>query len=255
MNSEFAPEALYKMGEALAQLGRTDEAATVFSTFADKYPDNPLASEAVLRIGDADFYGAKFKDAIANYQRILEGNPDPAKEENALYRMAYAYYNIQDYKSCADTFQQLVEKYPETSHRAEAYLRIGDYLRESGDDAVHAIEAYQKRLDTEPKGPYAGRALRGLALARLATNDLDGAAEGMYRVIAEFPDTKLNEKAYLWLGQYSFDQGKWEQAATVLEALLTAFPDYPNPERVRLKIGECSEKKGDTEHAISCTMP
>ncbi|MCC6488928.1 MAG: tetratricopeptide repeat protein, partial [Candidatus Hydrogenedentes bacterium] len=250
VDSEFAAEALYKMGEALVQLGRIDEAGTVFTAFATQYPDNPLASEAILRLGDAKFYGAKFRDAIAEYQRILDSAPDPAKEENALYRMAYAYFNIQDYKSCAETFQRLLEKYPQTPHRAEAFLRIGDYQVGDGNDPVHAIEAFQNAFDTGPKGPFAGRALRGLAIARHKTNDLDGAAEAFFRVMEEFPDVKLNEQAYAWLGDYTFQQENWNRSAQALDALLKAFPDYPNPERVHLAIAECSERAGKREEAI-----
>ena len=61
----------------------------------------------------------------------------------------------------------------------------------------------------------------------------------------------LNEDTYAWAGQRFFDAKQWDNAATVFDAMLKAVPKYPNPERVRFLIAQCSENAGKDEEALA----
>ena len=167
-----------------------------------------------------------------------------------LYRLAVSYHNMQDFKSSADTFRALLDKYPQTSHRAEAHVRIGFYLLGDGKDAVRAIESFQTAQQVDAKGPFAGRAMLGLAQARYQTTDLDGPADAFLRVVTDFPDVKLNEQTYGWAAEYLFGKNKWDEAAKIYAALLKGVPDYPTPERVKFRIAECGDRAGNADKAI-----
>ncbi|HNR37154.1 MAG TPA: tetratricopeptide repeat protein, partial [Candidatus Hydrogenedentes bacterium] len=248
---EFGAEALYKAAECLAQLKRTEEAAKAFENFAKQYPDNILAEQALLRAGDAQFMTSAFAEAVERYKKILEAPGDASVELDTLYRLAITYHNMKDYAASADTFRKLLAKAPNGKHAAEAHFRIGDFLLNDGKDPVKAIESFKASLELDAQGPFAGRAAKGIALARYEAKDFDAAMEMFLRLMKEFPDVALNEETYAWTGQRFFDQQKWEQAQIAFEALLRARPDYPNPERVRLKMAECSEKAGKTDAALA----
>lgn len=247
---EFGAESSYKAAECLAQLGKTKEAAKAFEAFAKQYPDDILAEQAILRAGDADFQTSSFEGAVEKYKKILEASGDATVEQEALYRLAVTYHNMKNYEASVATFRKLVEKYPTNARVTEARLRIGDYLLREGKDPVKAIEEYNAVLAADAKGSHAGRAVKGMALARYETKDYDAAAESFLRLITEFPAEPLNEETYVWLGQRLYDQKKWDQAAIAFGALLTAKTDYPNPERIRFKIAECSEAAGKLEEAV-----
>jgi TolA-binding protein len=249
-NSEFGAEALFKQGEMLEALGRGQEAAGIFEQFAKAYPEHVLTEQAMLRIADKEFLQASFGDAIEKYTQILQTATEPAVREEMLYRMAITYHNMQKYKESADTFAQVLEAFPQGPHVAESHLRIGDYLVREGNDPVKAIESYSRAYETDPKGAYAGRALKGLALARYETKDYATAMDLFYRVVTEFPDAPLNEKTYLWTAQELHTAKKYDESARVLQALLTAMPNYASPNRVRFKIAECRELAGKTEEAL-----
>lgn len=249
-DSDFGAEALYKGGECLAHLGRTDEAAKVFEQFAAKYPSNELTEQAMLRAGDAQFFSSAFAEAVGKYKKILEGTPDPGIEQDTLYRLAITYHNMKDYESSAAAFKTLLEKYPQTPWAAEAHIRIGDHYVRDAKDAVKAIESYTAALNADPNGPTAGRAVKGLALARYETKDFDAACEMFLKLMKEYPAVALSEETYAWVGQRLYDRQKWDQAAQAFDALLEARPDYLNPERVRFKIAECSEAAGKPDDAV-----
>ncbi len=248
--SEFAPDALFKAGECLAQLGRIEEAGKAFERFVQLYPEHPLTEQAVLRVGDAQFLTASFEGATAKYRAILERNPDPTTEQEILYRLAVTYHNMQNYAESAATFRKLVEKFPQSPRVAEARFRIGDYLLRDAAKAIEAIPEFEASLAAEAKGAFSGRATKGLALARYETKDYDGAAETFLKLIRDFPDVRLNEKTYAWLGQRFYEQQRWREAAETFDAMARALPDYPKPERIKLKIAECTQKAGDVEKAL-----
>jgi TolA-binding protein len=247
---EFTAEALYKAGECLAELGRTAEAAKIFENFAKSYPEHPLTEQAILRVGDAKFSADAFAEAIDKYKRILESPADPTVVESTLYRLAITYHNMKDYESSAATFKRLVTEFPNSLYAAEAHVRIGDHLLRDLKDPLGAIVSFEAAFAVDPKGAYAGRALKGQALARYETKDYDAACPLFLRLVGEFPTVTLNEETYVWVGQRCFDQQKWDEAAAALDALLRANPDYPAPERIRFKIAECREAAGKVPESL-----
>ncbi|MBW7863935.1 MAG: tetratricopeptide repeat protein [Candidatus Hydrogenedentes bacterium] len=248
--SEFAPEALYKSGECLLQLGVRNEAAKIFEEFVRRYPDNPLASEAILRAGDAQFNAQDFAQAVEKYRMILDKPGDPAVEEDTLNRLAITYHNMKDYAKSAETYKALLEKFPATRHAADARFRIAEYQLREEKDALKAIESYQAVLDAKPGGELAGRALRGLALARYERKDHGMAAELFLRLSREYPQMSLPEEVYTWCGQWFYDNSRWDEAAAMLEALLKARPEYPYPDKARFTIAECAEQAGREKEAL-----
>ncbi|MCP4639789.1 MAG: tetratricopeptide repeat protein [bacterium] len=250
-DSEFGAEALFKVGECLAQLGRMEEAAQVFESFIKKYPDNPMTKDALARSAEVSFFSASFEEAIQGFKRTLESAPDPGTEMEILYRMAITYHNMKDYKASAETFGKILQKFPECPHAAEANFRIGDYYLYEVKDPVKSIAPHQAAYDAAPKGPHAGRALRGLALARYQTKDYDRAADLFLKLMTDHPAVKLNEQTFAWVGEHFYDAKKWDEASTTFKSLLATITDYANPERVQFRIAQCAESKGDAKGAIA----
>lgn len=249
--SEFGAEALFKSGECLEQLGMSGEAAPIFEQFAGQFPAHPLFGQALLRAGDARFAAGNYEVAAGHYARVLEGTPQPLIEEQALYRLAIAKYNLKDYAGGIATLTTLLEKYPQTAHREEALFRVAEHTLKVQGEAVKAVDLYQALIDAAPEGPYAAKALLGMALARYEHKDYDQAADLFLKIMKEREGAGLNEETFNWTGQWFFDNKKWESAAEAFEALLKSVPAYPYADQVRLKIAECSEQAGDLEKALA----
>lgn len=248
--SEFGAEALFKSGECLEQLAMTGEAAGVFEQFATQFPEHALTPQALLRAGDARFASGAYDVAAGHYARILEGTPQPLVEEQALYRLAITKHNLKDFDGGITTLATLLEKYPQTAHREEALFRVAEHTLKVSGEAVKAVELYQALIDAAPEGPYASKALLGMALARYEHKDYDQAADLFLKIMEEQAGAGLNEETFNWTGQWYFDKENWKAAARAFEALLKAVPAYPYADQVRLKIAECSEQAGDQEKAL-----
>ncbi len=249
-DSEFAPEALYKSGECLAQANRTAEAAEVFAEFAKRYPENALAGDAVLRAADANFRVGDYAKASEMYIGILAGSPSAYTEEQTLYRLSLSHHNLAAYKKSYESFLLLLEKYPKGRHRTEARLRVGDYLLREAGEALDSMVYFEAALKDKPQGPYAGRALQGMALARYASKDHDGAAELFARIIEEHPGVPLNPETFAWAGGHLFSKGNWGASIHVNQALRERLPAYEPMDRVYFMIAEAQEKQGAEQEAI-----
>jgi TolA-binding protein len=250
-NSEFAAEALYKSGECLAQIGRTAEAAETFAQFAEKFPENALAGDAVLRAADADFRVGEYAKASRKYDQILVASPNPYVEEQTLYRLALAHHNLAAYKESYETFLVLLEKFPKGRHRAEARLRVGDYLLRDAGQPLNSMVYFEAALEDEPRDVHAGRALQGLALAHYASKDYDGAAELFARTIAEHTGVPLDSEIFAWTGEHLFSKGDWDASIRVHEALRKRIPSFEAMDRVYFIIAEAQEKLGNEKESIA----
>lgn len=244
-SSEFAPEALYKRAECLVQLNRAKEAAEAFKLFATSYPHNALAGEAALRSGDAKVQMEAFDDAVKEYLAILQTGPDPDTELETRYRLAVTYHNLRDYAKSSDAFAGIVSAFPDSKYTIESRVRMGDYYLREGKDPTQALDVYEQALAADAESAFAGRALKGMALARYEIKDFDAAASTFLSVMTTYPAEPLNEATYDWVAGYLFSQERWEDAAAVYRAMLNSLKDYPKPEIVQLHIGECLERAGD----------
>ncbi len=249
-SSEFASDAVFKHGDCLKRLGRHMEAAEALGDFADRYPDHSRAIEAHLRAGDAYFALESYSEAVTRYERALAGVSGGPAHEEGLYRLAIAQYNRGKYVESTDVFGKLLESYADGKYAPEANLRTGDYWLREGGDPMKAIPYFESAHVGATDGPYAGHALKGLALARYESKDFDGAAESFLRVMTAWRGVGLNEKTYAWVGQHLFDREDWGKALVAFEALLGHVPDYPNPERVLYKMAECAENAGRSDEAV-----
>ena len=249
--SEFGAEALFKAGECLEELAMSDAAAETFEKFVNQYPDHALTPQAILRAGDASFASGAFEAAVERYKKTLEKPLAPEVDEQVLYRLALTYHNMKDYGASVGTLSTLLEEYPNSRHREEALFRVAEHTLKVAGEPVKAVALYQSLIDAAPDGVYAGRALRGLALARYEHKDYDQAAALFLRLMHEHPDVTLNEETYNWTGQWLFDHEQWDDAAASFEALLQAVQAYPYAEQVRLKIAECHEHAGDPDKALA----
>lgn len=248
--SEFASDAVFKHGECLNRLERFAEAAQTFTSFAETYPEHLRKVEALVSAGDAHFRLGEFERAILSYQQAVGDTPPNAIREDLLYRIATAHHNRAAFERSAEIFELIVTHYTDGRFAVEANLRVGDYLLREGGQALRAVPYFETALKADPEGPFAGEALKGLALARYETKDFDGASQTFIRVMSEWTAIPLNEKTYAWVGQHLFDREEWGQSIIAFEALLRNVPDYPNPERVLYKLAECAENSGRGEEAV-----
>lgn len=134
------PTAAYynNLGGILGRAGKIDEAMAAYAKSAELDPTN--AAQAYRNAGITMYNAGKMKEAVEPLKKATELDP---KSAQAWYLLGASLVGAMEYKKVGDKMEVVVQ--PGT------------------------VEAYQKAVELDPKGPYGEQAKQGLdALAQMA---------------------------------------------------------------------------------------
>lgn len=161
-------------------------------------------------------------DVIMGYEDFLKqyGDVDPALRSEALKRLGDLYLDRAHRRFLAD--MDAYEKQP------QGPPPLVDYRE--------AIQTYQELLRTDPAFHAQDQVLYALARAYSETGRRDLAAPLLIRLVTDYPGSPHRQEAYFRLGEYAFDQRRFEEAAEAYEEALS-FDDPFFQDKARYKLG------------------
>jgi len=195
----------YNLGNALKDLGRSDDAVPCYRQALLLEPDH---TEALNNLGTILHNQGRFDEAISSYKEALRITPDYAE---ALYNLAVTLQSVNRLKDAVLCYQKALrtkEDFP------EVYSRLGSIFHEQGKiDA--AIACFQQALQISPEYAIAHG---NLASALTRIGNLNGAMDSCRRALGI--DADLPE-VYMLLTTLLFITRDWEHFDEVTEAILT----------------------------------
>ena len=161
----------YNLGNALAEVGRQEEAVRHFQQAIQIEPRNAKVhynlANALSDLGRLDF-------AIEHYETAVRSNP---RFPEAHYNLANALTRLDQVESAIDHYQQAVALNP---HYAAAYFNLGNALADQN-RLAEAMDQWRQASTLEPKmpGPYIGlgRGLLTLGEPAEAAHQLETAVQ------------------------------------------------------------------------------
>lgn len=247
-----AEEAIYLSAMMNYRDGVWSEAATLFRTLAEKFPDGARAKESALWAAWADYRAMRYAEAHRSAESI-----GPASED-AAYLKAAALLKMGRFDDSLQAATESLERFPNGKfaeilavQRVELYARKGDgagvlkAISERGDwpekssAAVYAFGCdaafaqgewqlavtYAREVYTRATGDTAARAgyLEGLAFMKLG--DAPAARRSWSAVLAAHPDSQWSSRALEARAMEELKAGEHKAAARSLEELQRRFPE------------------------------
>ena len=157
--SNLAPEARIRQGNALLKRKNYEMAAVTFRQFTVDFPTHNLAPYAKLQHGAALRMGAGNQEdarkAAAYLKEIAENMPDADQAAQALLEAYQAANKAQDFKLAQDMLDILIERYPESAHIPQAlYQRVLIKLTQTNNaEAIADAELFFKQYPQHPLAP------------------------------------------------------------------------------------------------------
>ncbi len=150
-------DALLTAGEILWEMdGREKDAATYLQQFV-QISRRPLGVDVTWArvhemLGDSYFRMGQYQAAVTAYQAVLQFNPYHPWEQSLHYRMARSYYQLGEYEKTVTALEKMLSTAHSdgeavTDYRAFTMLGSAHYALKHYN---HAVEAYQRALDTAP---------------------------------------------------------------------------------------------------------
>jgi len=221
-----APEALYKAAFGAMEQGQYDPALKYAQNFLTAYPEDELVADVMLLVAESNLLSERYPEAEKGYAELLEKYPNHADAELWKVRRGLSVSLQKKPQETIDVLQPVLAEIRNPDRLAQAWHLIGisQFELKQFDAAVKSL---QTAITTQPKWLQADETLLALALAYRGLNDLDQAKASASRLIAEFPDSRLLDKAHYRLGEYLYLAGDFKSAAAEYRQVLDDWPESP----------------------------
>jgi len=274
-SDELAQRIRVARGDALFDLGRTDEAAEAYEGAGSDYAmhaaavarlndgdaqeavrlarqivdparNSSLRVEAQLTLGEALFALGEYEPAEAAFRVVSEEDPDEGRRIRALSRLGWCKYLAGDANAAARRFAALVERHPESSEAREA-LFMQARASEAGGDEEGARTTYAKFIDRFDDGEQ-----RSEALLRLARLEGDGGMNRFRQLVDEAGDSPFAAQAHYELGERYAAARELDAARRHYAAVGKNFPEDALVPTANYGLAWCHYSGGD--HARAATL-
>jgi predicted negative regulator of RcsB-dependent stress response len=122
--SRLAPLALYYQANCQVELGKLDEALTLYTRVIDRYgPTNEVSQLAALRLGYLYANRGDRTRAIQQFQQLSE-QPTAANRDEALFEVGQLREEENDQTAAITTYKMVQKDFPKSPWSSEAAARI-----------------------------------------------------------------------------------------------------------------------------------
>ncbi len=250
--------AIYYLGQALEQLGRTDESIQCYIRAAETDSTAPYADDAFFAHARLLLSTGNRNGCISMAQAFFRSNPDSPLLPEMLFLTGKAYLDGGEYLKAFNAFSEIGRISPGTPAAREASVQESVCLYRlqliSG-----AVERLEKYLAESPRGHSVDEALYYLGLAFQDTGRPERAAWAFRRLTLEYPAYPRTMEAYYRLGESLFQAGRYTEAENAFQNFIensdSDIPLYDEAlfflERVAFRKGEYSTETDIAENFIA----
>jgi TolA-binding protein len=240
---ELAPDATYVAAEARLQRGQLAEAEVLYAQLLDKYPRHADAETWKVRRGTVLHLQKKPKEAVAWLRSVLPqlGRPEALAEAQYLLGTDLAEQN--EFGDAAKALEASLAAQPKGRQADETLLLVAHAYYRLGKPA-DAKTALQRLIRDFPESKLLDRAHYRLGEYAAAGGDAKAAA-AEYRLVAQqWPESPLAPLALYALGWALFDQGDFAGAETAMDTVLAKYPQHKSAARGRYARGMARHQLG-----------
>ena len=221
-----APQALYTAGFMAFEAGDFAAAFRHAARFQAAYPDHALVPDALYVAAESNLQVGKLAEADSLYRQLVETYPSHADAGLWRVRRAALLHAQKKHEEVIRLLEPAMGELRGPESVAEARYLIGTSQRELKQPGA-AIQSLTASLEAQPKWRQAFETCLALAEAYRDTGDLARAQATVRRAIAEFPESRLLDRAYSRLGAYHALAGQPDQAAEAYRQVIDRWPASP----------------------------
>jgi TolA-binding protein len=222
----LAPQALYMAGYLALAQGNFAAAQAHADQFRAAYAAHELAPDATYVAAEARLQQGQLGEAEKLYAQLVEQYPRHADAEMWKVRRGMALHLDKKYKEAVAWLRSVIPQLTNRDAKADAQLLLGTDLAEQ-DELGEAVRALEAALAAQPKGRQADEALLLLGHVYYRLHNTAKAQETLHKLVAEFPESKLLERAHYRLAEYAAAGGDAKTAAAEYRLVAEKWPDGP----------------------------
>ena len=217
----FPVEARVMLGRCLIELERFDEAVTACDEAIRLAPEHALAADAALAAIEARFRAGRHRDVEARARQFLSSGVTGEPQNRAELYAALAAIAQGNHAVALPLLVELWDRGPGEALRGQIAL-LRAQCHHHVNDGPQAEAWYRRAL--EAGEAYEAEATLGLATVLAQRGSLDEAAALLDAMLSKMPDHALAPAALMERGRILFDQGDFDGARAHFERLAERHP-------------------------------
>lgn len=218
---EWAPEVAVRLGDLLVRAKAYAQAAKHFAAAASA-EGSSWAMPAALRHARCVFSQGRYGEAAGLYSSAAERFPQSPHAAEAVLNAGRCYYRSGDFAQAREWFGQLLEAAADLAEEAAHW--IARSLIKEGAPAA-AIPVVEKALSAQGGGAFAARLRMDQAEACYAIPDRRAASIALYAALAaEYPQDPVAPGALYAAAYAAFELADYDTALHHADAFLPAYP-------------------------------
>ena len=248
-NSKRLPDAMLRVGQALARAEQYDRAREAFRQFIDRYPTHidvivamRARANALSQLGEHIQAGAAYRDVHAAYPASTNAPQD-------LLSAGENYHKGGALTEAGAAFRQLVEQYPKSPLINEATFNLGRVLLEESrtEEALVQFRTLAEHPGSTKRKPDALLEMGNIALSR---DNLSEAERIFATLRATYPATLAAQNSYLITGAWHAGKNDWTSAEKTYNNALVKIPNNTRRQQALLGSANAKRKLGKSEGAL-----
>ena len=150
----------------------------------------------------------------------------PIKEDRTAIQNAHDFYYSQEYSEAVEAYQALL-KTPLLQHSKDAIrMNLGQSYAKLGDDAL-ALQNFHAVIDDDPNGSYASQAVHRIGTLFRERYQYKEAINRCRQLANKYPKTQTAAIARYLVAQYTFAEGRYDEAIENYRSFLKDFSTSP----------------------------
>lgn len=245
---DYADELAFKKGEIYYSTHQYDAAKNSYKEFISKYKSSPLTPEAYYWIGKSASLLNQYEEALYNYNVVVESYLDSEIGISAVLEMGKIQTSLKNYNAAIHIYDAAANKMPTSPKLAEIIYNKALVLIEKG-DIPQAYESFNQVIQYYDGTIFAANSKFELGLLELVRKNYQ-TSDMLFRELAENRIDDLGAKSQYYYGVSLLEQNKIDDAITAFVRVRFVFSAYDEwLTKSFLRLGECYEKKNDTQKA------
>lgn len=91
--------------------GRYEQAIQEFNQFLVSYPSGQYAPNALYWLGEANYVNRRYKTAVTEFKKFIERYPDNGKMPDALLKLGFSYYELSEWGKAREALTDVTKRY------------------------------------------------------------------------------------------------------------------------------------------------
>lgn len=237
-------DAMYELSD------RRAETVPLYAEFAQKYPQDELASQAQYMSALTALEIDNHAIAKANSDAFVTRFPNDSLLPDVLFISAEARLLLREFDDAERLYRDFLANAPQHANAAQAQVRVGLALQLGGRNA-DALKELDAAVNSLPDAVLKSEALAIIGRCQVAEKQLEKAASAFEQSLAAKPDRPQTDQTLLALADVYRRLERTSDSATRLEQLKREFPKSPLAEEATFRLGELAYSQSTFDQAIS----